>query len=162
MFIMALVAAIAVFIMYRKLVNKKKEAGVEGWVKSQDLDGRGGRVYRNHQARISARPDVVESNRVVEHKSAHVNHKARYPDVLQVTAEMIATGLDKAELRYGNDQTFKFQKDTPLIRSATRDVRRITERMYWHLKRGVSPKGTPTRNKCAKCNFRNNCSDATV
>ncbi len=43
MFIMALIAVIAVFIMYRKLVNKKKEAGVQGWVKSQDLDGRGGR-----------------------------------------------------------------------------------------------------------------------
>ena len=160
MFIMALVAVIAAFIMYMKLVNKKKEAGVQGWVKSQDLDGRGGRVYRNHQARISAKPDVVESSRVVEHKSAHVNHKARYSDVLQVTAEMIATGLDKAELRYGNDQTFQLRRDTPLIRSASRDVRRITERMYWHLKRGVSPKGTPTRNKCAKCNFRNNCSDA--
>lgn len=157
---MVLVAAIAVFIMYRKLVNKKKEAGVQGWVKSQDLDGRGERVYRNHQARISARPDVVESNRVVEHKSAHVQHKARYSDVLQVTAEMIATGLDKAELRYGNDQTFQFRRDTPLIRGATRDVRRISGLMNWHLKRRTPPKGTPTRNKCSKCSFKNNCSDA--
>ncbi len=160
MSIMVLIAVIAVFIMYRRLVNKKKEVGVQGWIKSQDLDGSRGKVYRNHQARISARPDVVESKRVVEHKMAHVKNKARYSDVLQVTAEMIATGLDKAELRYGNDQTFQFRKDTPLIRSATRDVRRISERMFWHLKRGVSPKGTPTRNKCLKCNFKSNCSDA--
>jgi CRISPR/Cas system-associated exonuclease Cas4 (RecB family) len=146
--------------MYRKLVNKRRKAGVEGWIKSQDLDGRGGRIYRNQQEKISARPDVVEGNRLLEFKSAHAGHKARYSDVLQVTAQMIATGLDRAELRYGNNQIFQLRRDTPLIRGATKDVRRISERMHWHLKRDISPKGTPTRNKCSKCNFRNRCSDA--
>ncbi len=160
MFIVVLAAAIVAFIMYRKLANKRKKAGVSGWVKSQDLDGRGGRVYRNQLEKISARPDVVEGNRLLEFKSAHVGQKARYSDVLQVTAQMIATGLDEAELRYGNDRTFQFRRDTPIIRGATKDVHRISGLMYWHLKRRTPPKGTPTRNKCAKCNFKNSCSDA--
>ena len=162
MYLVLFVAAIAVLIMYRNLSKQKKRAGVHGWIKSQDLDGREGRVYRNYQAGISARPDVVESGRVIEHKSAEVKNKARHSDILQVTAEMIATKLDEGELRYGNNRKFQFRKGSPMMRGIMREVQGIAERMKWYLSKRVSPKGTPTKNKCAKCIFQKECSDAVM
>ena len=146
--------------MYRNISKQKKRAGVRGWVKSQDLDGSAGKVYRNYQAGISARPDVVESGRVIEHKSAEVKNKARYSDILQVTAEMIATGLDEGELRYSNNKRFEFNKKSQKTQRFVKEVKGIADRMKWHLLMRISPKGTPAKNKCAKCIVRNECSDA--
>ena len=160
MYLVFIIAAIVVLIMYGNLFRQKKRAGVRKWVKSQDLDGRGDRVYRNYQAGISAKPDVVEGRRVIEHKSAEVKNKARYSDILQVTAEMIATGLDEGELRYGNNRRFQFIKDSPMMRGMIRKVQGITSRMNWHLVMRISPKGTPTKNKCARCIAKTVCSDA--
>lgn len=152
-------AALIIMAMYKLLVTRRRQAGIRGWVKSQDLDGRGNRVYRNYQSGISAKPDVVEGGRVIEEKSAEVKDKARRSDILQVAAEMVATGLEEAELRYGNNKRFQFHKNSLLIQETVKEVKKITERMNWHLRRHITPKGTPSRKKCAKCSFHGECSD---
>jgi CRISPR/Cas system-associated exonuclease Cas4 (RecB family) len=158
--IVVLVAVIIAIVMYCNLKKKKKKAEIRGWVKSQDLHGKGERVYRNHQAGISAKPDVVEGNRVIEYKSAEAKNKAYRSDVLQVAAEMRATGLKEAELRFAKGKKFAFKKQSQEIQSAMKQVDWIARKMRWHLASRTMPRGTLTPNKCAKCIFRNECSQA--
>jgi len=160
MYIVVLFAVIMVMVMYKQLANRRQQAGIRGWVKSQDLDGKGSRVYRDRRTGISAKPDVVESGRVIEFKSAAVEHKPRRSDVMQVAAEMIATGQSEGELRYGNNKRFRFQKSEAGTKSVMKDVVRIAELMRWHLLKGKAPKAMPARRKCAKCAFLNDCPDA--
>ena len=161
MYILVLFAVITAFMALR-IINTRKKAGIRGWVKSQDLDGKGSRVYRDHRTGISAKPDVVERRRVIEYKSAHVLDKARRSDVLQVAAEMIATGRSEGELRYGNNKKFRLQKNKPEVRLAMKEVLRITELMKWHLLKGKAPKAKPFRRKCVTCVFQQECSDAML
>ena len=69
------IAVIVVLWSYGKLQKKKKAANVNGWVKSQDLDGKSNKVYRNYKAGISAKPDIVEGDKVIEYKSGFANLK---------------------------------------------------------------------------------------
>jgi CRISPR/Cas system-associated exonuclease Cas4 (RecB family) len=160
MYIVILAATIIVILLYGRLQGKRKSAGLQGWVKSQDLDGKSGRIYRNYKKGISAKPDVVESNKVIEYKSASVGDKARRTDVLQVTAQMIAAGKNKAEIRYGNDKRFEFTKETPIIKSSMKRIDWISRQMVWHLQKRLAPSGTPRPSKCAKCFYRDECPDA--
>ena len=159
MHILALVAVLIV-LMVIKINSARKKAGIRGWVKSQDLDGQGTRVYRNREAGISAKPDVVERNRVIEYKSAPAGDKPRWSDLLQVAAEMIATNRKEGELRYGNNKRFQLSRDDSKTGNLTREVLRIAERMRWHLLTHIAPKGVPTLNKCANCFYLGDCSDA--
>jgi len=159
MSILALFALSAVY-MFMRILRARKKAGVRGMVRSQDLDGKGSRVYRNHKVGISAKPDVVEGGRVIEYKSAHVNHKPRRSDLHQVAAEMIAADMPEAELRYGNDKRFRLTKHNPETRKLKKEVIQNSEHMRRHLSSGKAPKGTPTRGKCSKCPTRRECSDA--
>ena len=161
MYLLALFAVITA-LMVIKIIKTRKRAGIRGWVNSQDLDGRGKRVYRDQRTGISAKPDIVERGRVIEYKSAHVPEKARRSDVLQVAAEMIATGRKEGELRYGNNKRFRLHKSKAETRSVMKEVLSIAERMRWHLFKSKVPKAMPARKKCAKCIFQRECSDAIM
>lgn len=160
MYILACFAILIVLVMYVKMLRRRKKAGIKGWVQSQDLDGRGRKVYRDSKTGISAKPDVVENKRVIEVKSASVKDKARRSDILQLAAEMIASGRQVGELRYGNNKKFEFRLDSPKMRALRGELSRISGLMDRHLRMRIPPKGTPTRNKCAKCDYRRECSDA--
>jgi len=153
------IAVIVVLWSYGKLQKKKKAANVNGWVKSQDLDGKSNKVYRNYKAGISAKPDIVEGDKVIEYKSAAIGDKARKTDIVQLTAEMMATGAKKAELRYGNDKRFQFTKDSPIIKSSMKKIAWISEQMKWHLQTRSAPRGTMRPGKCAKCWYLKDCSN---
>lgn len=159
MSILAIFALSAVY-MFVRIIRARRKAGVRGMVRSQDLDGKGNRVYLNHKAGISAKPDVVEGGRVIEYKSAHVNHKPRRSDLHQVAAEMIAADMPEAELRYGNGRRFRLTKNHLETRKLKKEVIQNGESMRWHLSIGKAPKATPTRGKCSKCPTRRECSDA--
>jgi CRISPR/Cas system-associated exonuclease Cas4 (RecB family) len=160
MYIVLLAAIIILILLYGRLRQKRKAAGLQGWIKSQDLDGKSGKIYRNYKKGISAKPDVVESNKVIEYKSALIGDKARRSDVLQVTAQMIAAGKNKAEIRYGNDKRFEFTKEMPIIQSSIKRIDWISDRMDWHLQKRSAPIGTPRPGKCAKCYYRHECPEA--
>jgi CRISPR/Cas system-associated exonuclease Cas4 (RecB family) len=151
---------IVVMFFYRSLQKKRKTVGVQGWVKSQDLDGKGRRVYRDYQNGISAKPDIVEANKVIEYKSASIGDKARRGDILQITAQMMAAGKKKAELRYGNDKRFEFTDNTRIVQSSVKRIAWISERMKWHLMKRYAPRGNPRPGKCVKCAYRTVCPDA--
>ena len=153
------IAVIVILWSYGKLQKKKKAAGLKGSVKSQDLDGMSNKVYRNYEAGISAKPDIVEGNKVTEYKSTSIADKARKTDIVQLAAEMIATGAKQAELRYGNDKRFQFTKDSPIIKSSMKRIAWIAEQMKWHLKTRSAPRGTPRPGKCAKCWYWKDCSN---
>ena len=153
------VAIIVILWSYGKLQRKKKAAGLEGWVVSQDLDGKSSKIYRNYEAGISAKPDIVEGHKITEYKSAAIGDKARRTDIVQLTAEMMATGARKAELRYGNDKRFQFTKDSPIIKSSMKRIAWISEQMKWHLQTRNAPRGTPRPGKCAKCWYSKDCSN---
>lgn len=154
------VATCVIWLSYGKLRKKKQAAGLESWVKSQDLDGKSSKVYRNYEAGISAKPDIVERDKVTEYKSAAIGDKARRGDILQLTAEMMATKARKGELRYGNGKRFQFTEDTPIIKSSMKRIAWISEQMKWHLRTRIAPPGTPRPAKCAKCSHLKDCSDS--
>ncbi len=158
MFIL-LIALITVIMISVNLKRKRKAAGLNGWIKSQDLDGKSRRIYRDHQNGISAKPDIVERNKVIEYKSALIGGKARRSDILQLTAEMLAVGAKNAELRYGNDKSFAFTKESPVIQSSIKRITWISEQMDWHLLKRSAPRGNP-RSSCVKCTYRSVCPDA--
>jgi CRISPR/Cas system-associated exonuclease Cas4 (RecB family) len=160
MYILLLVALLTITVLYGRLHRKRKAAGLQGWVKSQDLDGKSRRIYRDHQNGISAKPDIVERNKVIEYKSALIGDKARRSDVLQLTAEMLAAGARNGELRYGNDKSFKFTEETPIIQSSVKRIAWISEQMDWHLLKRSAPRGTARFGKCTKCAYRFTCPDA--
>ncbi|HUL01017.1 MAG TPA: hypothetical protein VLX29_09190 [Nitrospirota bacterium] len=161
MYILLLISLLTITVLYGGLHRKRKAAGLQGWVQSQDLDGRSRRIYRDRQNGISAKPDVVEGiNKVIEYKSALIGDKARRSDILQLTAEMLATGAKNGELRYGNDKSFEFTEKTPMIQSSVKRIAWISEQMNWHLLKKSAPRGNPRSGKCAKCAYRFVCPDA--
>ncbi len=157
-FILMAIAIIVIRLFYGKLRKQKQAVGLEGWVRTQDLDGRSNKIYRNYKAGISAKPDIVEGNKVTEYKSATIGDRARRSDIIQLTAEMMATKAKKGELRYGNDRRFQFTEDTPIIKSSMKRIAWISEQMKWHLRTRSAPPGTARPGKCAKCIYRKDCS----
>ncbi len=159
MLILVLVAVAAIFLAYAKLRKQRKKAGIRGWVVDQDLDGKGSTIYSDNKLGLSCKPDVVERNRFIEHKSSSVHRKARYGDILYVASQMLATGKKEAELRYANAK-FSLSGNSALMQAAMHEVKSIMGQMRLHLLQGRAPKATPTRNKCAKCMFKAECSEA--
>ena len=160
LYIVVFLAVLVAIILFNDIRKEKSKADVRGWVKSQDLHGKGDRVYRNNRAGISAKPDIVEGRRVIEYKSTEAKNKAYRSDILQVAAEMSATGLKEAELRYAKGVKFAFKQQSKVMQSAMKQVDWIANKMRWHLMSRIAPRGTPTPNKCAKCIFRTECSQA--
>jgi CRISPR/Cas system-associated exonuclease Cas4 (RecB family) len=160
MYIFFLITLIAIIMIYGSLRKKRRAAGLQGWVKSHDLDGKSQHIYRDYRNGISAKPDIVEGDKVIEYKSASMGDKARRTDILQLTAEMMAAGAKKAELRYGNDKRFEFTKNTPIIQSSVKRIGWITEQMNWYLLKRSAPRGNPRPGKCVKCAYRSVCPDA--
>jgi CRISPR/Cas system-associated exonuclease Cas4 (RecB family) len=161
MFIALLAVAVIIVLMFHNNLNqKRKTAKIEGWVETQDLDARSPKVYRNYAVGISAKPDIVEKDKVTEFKSKPGGDKARRSDIVQLTAEMLATGKKKGELRYGNDKRFLFTKDTPIIQKSVKRIAWISEQMKWHLQHRSAPGGTFRPGKCSKCAYRTECRDA--
>jgi len=160
MYILLIVALIVIAVLYGSLRRKRKKTGLQGWVESQDLDGKSRRIYRDLRNGITAKPDIVESNKVIEVKHASIGDKARRSDILQLTAGMMAAGAKRAELWYGNDKKFEFSRKTPIIQSSMKRIAWITEQMNWHLLMRSAPRGNPRPGKCVKCAYRSVCPDA--
>ncbi len=68
MLTLALVSFVVVAFTLIRLRKQRKKAGVRLWIVGQDLDGSGSQVYRNPDIGLSCKPDVVERNRIIEHK----------------------------------------------------------------------------------------------
>ena len=147
------------FVFGVSLRRQKKRANIKGWVKTADLNGKSKHVYRDERSQISCKPDVVQRNKVIEYKSATINGKARWVDLLQLALELLTTGKKEGELRYSN-KSFTFQKDDSEIKAATRNALKIADRMKWHLLSGIAPKATPSPKRCAKCVFMKVCPEA--
>jgi CRISPR/Cas system-associated exonuclease Cas4 (RecB family) len=160
MLILAIVLVAIAFMMYRLLKLQRKQAGVKGWVRDQDLDNRSRHVYRDRETGISSKPDIVEHNRVVEIKSSKAGNKAKYSDILQVAAQLISTGKKKAELAYADGKKFNFEKNGRVMQHAIKKVDEIARKMRWHLMTRIPPRGTPTPNKCNSCMYKGECPNA--
>jgi hypothetical protein len=155
----ALIIILLAVALWGLLRKQKRQANITGWVETADLNGKGRQVYRDEQAGISCKPDVVERSKVIEYKSAAANGKARWVDLLQLALQIQATGKSEGELRYSN-KSFYFKKDDPAMKTATRNALKISNRMRWHLLAGSPPKATPSLNRCAKCVFLKECPEA--
>ena len=154
----ALISIVIIIVFIWRLEQQHKKSGVQGWVVDQDLDGGSDRIYRNSQLAISCRPDVVERNRTIEDKSADIRDKPRWGDVMQVAAQVLATGKEEASIRYPN-RTFNLHKKNPLMQNAIKEVKMIGPLMRRHLETRIAPKGKPSRKKCTWCEFRSSCPD---
>ena len=159
MLYLVLIIMVLTSALWGLLGKQKRQAKITGWVETADLNGKGKQVYRDEKAGISCKPDVVEWNKVIEFKSAAANGKARWVDLLQLALQIKTTGKSEGELRYSN-KSFYFKKDDPVMKSATRNAIKISNRMRWHLSTFTPPKATPSLNRCAKCVFLKECPDA--
>ena len=155
----ALIIILLAVALWGLLRKQKRQANITGWVETVDLNGKGRQVYRDEQAGISCKPDVVERNKVIEYKSAAANGKARWVDLLQLALQIQATGKSEGELRYSN-KSFFFKKDDSVMKSAMRNALKISNLMRQHLSAGTPPKATPSLNRCAKCVFLKECPEA--
>ena len=159
-YLVTLAISTAIICMFWILLRKQREQScIKGWVKSQDLDGRGKRVYRDPQLGVSCKPDVVERNRVIEYKSADIEKKARWVDMLQLALQMKLTGKPEGTLQYPRNN-FSFKVDSREMRNAMTAAAAILKKMRWHLQAGIAPKATPTKRRCAVCVFAGECSYA--
>ncbi len=144
------------------LKKQWQQAGAQGWVVRQDLDGMGNQVYKDKKNGIVCKPDVVERRRIIEYKSAVTGSRARPGDILQLASQMMSTGAMEAELRYHPDRRFVFRKDSPEIRSAMNTVVQTLNRMRKHLRSKNMPKGTPSPGRCRICQFRWECPESVA
>ncbi len=156
---LAAVVVAAAYVLWKVLQKQRKQAGITGWVLSQDLDGRSKKVYRDKKARISSKPDVVTADRVIEFKSCAVDSKARWVDIMQLAMQMKTAGKKLGELRYSNKR-FIFKWDDMNIRFALRHALAIAEKMRWHLWSRIVPPANPSERKCAICKFGAECPDS--
>lgn len=150
-------ALITFIFFYLRLKKKRKVAGIDHRVISQDLDGRSKRIYRDYRYGISAKPDIVDGNKVIEYKSSSIGGKAYRSDLTQMTAGMIAAKAKEGELRYGNGKRFKYAENSPIIQSTKKRIAWIKERMNWHLSQRRAPKAKIFSAKCRNCGYRNLC-----
>lgn len=160
MLILVCISVLILMYLHGKLKQKRKKAGIRGWVQTQDLDGKGRQLYLDPKTGITSRPDVVLNDRVIEHKSAVVKDKARRGDILQLLAEMISAKKDIGELRYANKKNFEFRINSQKMRSLRGELANIKGQMERHLWTRIAPKGRPSRNRCANCNYRRECSES--
>lgn len=144
------------------LRRQRKKAGIRGWVVAQDLHGMGHRVYRDPKTGIVCKPDVVERKRIIEYKSAVAGSRARPSDVLQVAAQLMATGAAEAELRYHPDRKFFFRRDSREIQDAMKSVADIVDKMKRHLRSRTAPRATPSPGRCRACRFGAECPESAV
>lgn len=160
-YILAALVAVVIIGLWAALRKQRKLAGIAGWVQSQDLDGRGKRVYRDRKTGISSKPDVVERDRVIEYKSASVDQQARWPDMMQLAMEMHTASKPRAELRYANKR-FAFKRDDRQMKAALREALGIAGRMRRHLLAGTAPAARPDPRRCGSCLFSTECAEAVV
>ena len=161
MFILAffLIILTTTILLGKNLTKQRHQAGIRGWVRDNDLDGKGKRIYRDEQTGVTCKPDVVVHDGVIEYKSASVD-KPRWVDLLQLAIQMNAAGLQHGELRYAQDKRFSFNHNSAEMRAASKKALDIVNRMRWHLKNSITPKGTPTQRRCAVCVFIRQCPEA--
>ena len=157
--VLAIFVAGIALVLWKILNKQRRQAGISGWVQTQDLDGKSKKVYRNKKNGISSKPDVVERNKVIEFKSATVNGRARWVDVMQLAMQMNTTGKKQGELRYAN-KWFNFRWEDSDIRFALRHSLAIAEKMRWHLWSRIAPPATPSEKRCAICRFGAECPDS--
>ena len=155
-FVVVVTALVSLFWFILK--KQREQAGVSGWIKDQDLDGKGRKLYRDRETGVVCKPDIVESNKVIEVKSASVGNKPRWVDILQLALQMKATGSKRGALWYDQGKKFDFTNEHRKIRSATKIAHTIVQRMRWHLKTKTPPKATPTANRCRSCKYGGGCS----
>jgi len=159
MLVLAFVAFTVVVIAYFRLLKLRRKAGLRSWVVDQDLDGQGGKIYRNAELGLSCKPDVVERNRVIEHKSSTVKGKARHGDILYVAAQLLVLEKKEGDLRYAN-KSFSMSRESAQMQAAMQKVRSIIGQMRRALRLGEAPRATPTPGKCRACMFRSECPEA--
>jgi len=154
--------AVLMIISAIRLSVKKKRAGIDGKVRDNDLDGKG-QVYQNKETGVAAKPDVVidldeRRKKVVEVKNTVCKTRTPYKaDVIQLAAEMEATGAREGEIRYRN-KTFVVN----LTERLKEELRGIIAEMEKSNAFGTPPKGTPSKKKCAACDFSDECPDAAL
>lgn len=152
-----IVFAVIIFALCKSLNAQKSAAGIQGWVVSQDMNGKG-KLYKDTKNGIVCKPDIVSTNCLIEEKSSISNGKPREGDKLQVAATLIgiegATGkkYDNAELRY-RDGNYRLTGIDKIKEKAMG----IIEAMRFHLLNGIAPQGKPTYNKCKICDFGREC-----
>ncbi len=156
-FLTLTIITILIALTSARLSRERSRAGIAGWLRDQDLDGNGRRYYFNRQIGIGCKPDISENGRIIEYKSASAGSFPYPADVMQLAGEMIATGVENAELRYGNGRTYSFAAQSPEMKEAVQKVRQIVGRMRHHLKHNIMPEGTPTPKRCARCSFGKEC-----
>jgi hypothetical protein len=157
-----IIIAILIALTFARLRKERERAGIAGWVRDQDLDGKGRRFYFNNRIGIGCKPDVRENRRIIEYKSSFASSHPYPADVMQLAGEMIATGVEDAELRYGNGRKFSFMWDGLEVKRAIQKVQQIIGRMQFHLKHNIVPEGTPTPRRCAGCSFGKACDQSAV
>lgn len=154
-FIFAVVLTVVLMTYFHKSLKKQKDkANIKGWVKYQDLDG-SGKMFNNHAAGVTCKPDVIEGGIIIEHKSGNGNKGPYESDVLQVGAMMAATGLKKTEIKYA-DRGYTVKNTFDLKTK----VQNAITMMRYHLETQTVPEGAPTKNKCAKCDFGVSCTQS--
>jgi hypothetical protein len=152
-----IIIAILIALTFTRLRKERGRAGIVGWIRDQDLDGKGKQYYYNQRFGIGCKPDIRENGRIIEYKSALAGSHPYPSDVMQLAGEMIATGLERAELRYGNGREFTYTSNSPEIKEAIKKVRQIVGRMQTHLANNVMPEGSPSPKRCARCSFSREC-----
>jgi CRISPR/Cas system-associated exonuclease Cas4 (RecB family) len=149
---------ILTFRSWSSLKRKRQKSGVKGWVVSQDLDGKGKDYYVNKQIGLMCKPDVLEKNGVAEYKSSAAAAKPYAGDLVQLAAEMMATGAHVGVLKYKNGKTFTFNDTDPVMKQAIQRALNIMAQMRKSLATNIPPAGTPTANKCMACPVNRQCS----
>ncbi len=157
-----IVVAILIALTSARLTKERERAGITGWIKDQDLDGKGKYYYFDRRAGIGCKPDIRENRRIIEYKSASAGNRPYPADVMQAAGEMIATGAEEAELRYGNGCKFLFTFSSPEMKEAIKKVGQIVKRMQAHLEHNIVPQGSPTPKRCARCSFGNECDQSAL
>ncbi len=137
-----IIIAILFALSFGRLSKERGRAGITGWIKDQDLDGKGRFYYFNRQVGIGCKPDIRENRRIIEYKSASAGDRPYPADVMQAAGELIATGMEEAELRYGNGRKFSFTLNSPEIEEAIKKVGQIVRQMRDHLEHNIVPEET--------------------
>ncbi len=156
-----LITAIILIALMAALRRKRRQAGIRGWVKAQDLHGMGRRVFQDPKTGIICKPDVVERKRIIEYKSAFAGSRARPQDLLLIAAQLMATGAAESELRYAN-RRFTFTRESREIQGAMKFVAEIVDKMKSHLRNRTAPKATPSPGRCRACRFGAECPESAA
>ena len=152
--IVCVVFPIVLVVAYSNLQRSRKAEGVHDWIHSQDVEGKG-QTFIDSETGIAAKPDIVLLHSVGEIKNKNAGSKPFKSDLLQVGAELIASGKEYATRHYLNRE-FEIYKDRKLID----EVANIKIKMHFALENRASPEATPTKRRCAVCDFGNECPES--